>query len=459
MKVANEDMDIDAHTKSSKEPVVVYRGHIVSPINEKSYDDIIGGALVVSNEGIILDVGTFSTIEKNWAVKTVYDYGDRLILPGMIDLHLHLPQVTQTGKSGEHLLNWLEKYIFPAESRFHDVEHARKIARWFFDELARNGTTTAVVMTTVHAKSTAVAFEVAAERGNRVIMGKVMMDANCPASLSEKCSDSVGLSLELAQTWHGFDNGRLLYAFTPRFAVTSTAELLKETGKAWESVANSYLHTHLAESQEEVDFVREQFPKCRSYVDVYEQFGLIGKNSVLAHAIHLDDTDLKRLSITKSSLAHCPSSNFFLKSGVFKYFKVREAGVLFGLGSDVAAGPHMSMFTVMKDANYMQPEQWLTATELFYRSTLGGAEAAHLSHVVGSLSAGKEADFIVVDPRKKSGIADDILSQPTDEILSALVFLGDDRLIDSTFVRGKCIHMAKEGQAHREDLTSTANVT
>ncbi len=448
-------MQPENHTKSNNDPVIVYRGHIVSPVSEASYDDIIGGALVVNDEGVIIDVGTYEKVEKKWTFKAAYDYGDRLILPGLIDLHLHLPQVTQTGKSGEHLLNWLEKYIFPAESRFHDVEHARKIARWFFDELARNGTTTAVVMTTVHAKSTSVAFEVAAERGNRVIMGKVMMDANCPDTLSEKSSESVGLSHDLAQTWHGYDKGRLLYAFTPRFAVTSTPELLKETGKVWASVPNSYLHTHLAESEEEVQFVKEQFPKCRSYVDVYEQFGLIGKNSVLAHAIHLDDTDLKRLSITKSSLAHCPSSNFFLKSGVFKYFKVREAGVLFGLGSDVAAGPHMSMFTVMKDANYMQPEQWLTATELFYRSTLGGAEAAHLSHIVGSLTPGKEADFIVVDPRKKSGIADDILSQPTDEILSALVFLGDDRLIDATFVRGKCIHMSKEGQASRENLISS----
>jgi len=201
----------------------------------------------------------------------------------------------------------------------------------------------------------------------------------------------------------------------------------------------TYVHTHLSEAKEEIQFVATQFPTARSYLDVYKSFGIIGKRTVFAHAIHLDDQDIKTVADTHSSLAHCPSSNFFLKSGVFLYAKISAAGCLFGLGSDVAAGPSMSLFNVMKDANYMQPDIWIEPPELLYRATLGGAKAAHLDHLIGSLTVGKEADFIVVDASRKSGIVDNILSQPTDEILSSLVFLGDDRLIEATYVRGRCI--------------------
>ncbi len=419
-----------------------YRGHIVSPIDGSRLNDIRDGLLVVDENGQIVFVGAESEFDKDAAnlqdkIIRRLDFGKRLIMPGMVDTHLHLPQVTATGKSGEHLMNWLQRFIFPSEIRCRDAVYARKIAKWFFDEMACNGTTTGVVMTTVHKEATDIAFQIASERGLRVIMGKMMMNANAPPELTEELSASLSASHELCQKWHGADGGRLMYAFTPRFAPTSTSELLKECGKLWQESKGSYLHTHLAESQDEIDFVKGQYPSARSYVDVYHSFGLLGKNSVMAHSIHLDEQDIKLLRETDSSLAHCPSSNFFLKSGVFQYNRILKSGIRFGLGSDVAAGPQMSLFCVMKDANYMQPHDWLGPEELLYRATLGGARALALEARIGSLDAGKEADFIVVDPRRRTGIISDILDRSIDEILSALVFLGDDRIIDATFVRGR----------------------
>ncbi|CAN5500416.1 guanine deaminase [soil metagenome] len=420
----------------------VYLGHVITPLSSTAYLDYIEGALVVDSQGKIVDVSAWADIQAKYINDSnveIIDLGQKLLLPGLVDLHLHLPQVSQTGRSGEHLLAWLNKYIFPAEARFSDTVHARKIANWFFDELASNGTTLAVVFTTIHKAATDAAFEVALKKGSRVIMGKVMMDANSPEALTEDTAASLRESEELALKWHGQGDGLLLYAFTPRFGVTSTPELLAGVGQLFAKHKGTYVHTHLSEAREEIQFVSKQFPDARSYLDVYQSFGIIGERTVFAHAIHLDDQDIKTVAASRSSLAHCPSSNFFLKSGVFLYQKIRDAGCLFGLGSDVAAGPAMSLFNVMKDANYMQPDIWIEPPELLYRATLGGAEAAHLDHLVGSLTVGKEADFIVVDPSRKSGIVDDILSQPTDEILSSLVFLGDDRLVEGTYVRGRCI--------------------
>jgi guanine deaminase len=420
----------------SKE-LTAYRGHIISPERDGALKDIREGVLIVDDRGKIVYCGAWAEFDKHESLGKIHNFGDKIILPGLIDMHLHLPQVTVTGKSGEHLMKWLERFVFPSEARCADPAYALRIATWFFDEMVRNGTTLGVVFSTIHKDATNVAFEVANAVGCRVIMGKVMMNTNAPPALTENLQDSLNGSEELCQKWHGHDDGRLLYAFTPRFAVTSTSALMSECGKLWQSRPGTYLHTHLAESQEEIDFVKELFPKARTYVDVYYQHGLLAKNNIMAHSIHLGDQDLDVLKETDSSLAHCPSSNFFLKSGVFGYRRVQEKGIRFGIGSDVAAGPQMSLLCVMKDANYIQPDEWLVPSELLYRATLGGAIALDLDDKIGSLDEGKEADFVVVDPTHRTGIIDDILSKPTDEILSALVFLGDDRVVEATYVRGR----------------------
>ncbi len=438
--------DLASSTLVAQGEVTAYRGHIISPTSAHAYSDFRDGALVVDSAGKIIAAGPWAHVQgKCGQVSRVVDYGKRLIIPGLIDLHLHLPQFAEVGRTGETLLGWLERYIFPAEARFRDTEHARRTAFKFFRELGRNGTTLGVVFTTIHAAATDAAFKAAASLGNRVIMGKVMMDANCPEELSEDSALSLLQSEELCRRWHGYDSGRLLYAFTPRFAVTSSGDLLTGTAGLWSKHAGSYMQTHLAENKDEVALVARQFPGSRSYLDVYHQHGLLGENSLFAHSIHLDKKDMVVLAKTSSSVAHCPSSNFFLKSGTFPYERIRGAAVRFGLGSDVAGGPEMSLFRVMKDAAYMQEDLWISPCELLYRATLGSAEALNLQHKVGSLTVGKDADFVVVDPVRKSGVSDSVLDQPSADILSNLVFLGDDRVVVSTYVRGRAIYESDSG--------------
>lgn len=436
--------------------LTAYLGHVISPKSASTLTNIPNGAVVVDEEGKIVEVGEWIKLKRSYnGLARVVDYGQKIIAPGFVDLHLHLPQIPQTGRSGKTLLGWLDSFVFPAEARFADPRHARKIANWFFDELARNGTTLSAVFTTIHKEATDIAFEIAASKGHRVIMGKVLMDANSPKALTEDTETSLKEAEELCKRWHGYDNNRLLYAFIPRFALSASKDLLAGCGKLWKKYKGTYLHTHLAETKDECAFVKKLFPSSRSYVDVYASNNLVGKNSIFAHAIYLDDKDLNALKASQSSLAHCASSNFFLKSGFFPFNRIKKAGIKFGLGSDVAGGPQMSLFSVMKDTAYTQTELWISPRELFYLATLGGAKAANLDKVVGSLDAGKEADFVVVDPTRKSGVPADMLGHTVDDILSTLIYLGDDRMIVSTFVRGRKIFDADKVSAANKTLRSS----
>ncbi len=437
-----------------------YLGHIISPKSASTLINIPYGALVIDDDGKIVEVGEWTKLKRSYnGMVRVIDYGQRIIAPGFVDLHLHLPQIPQTGRSGKTLLGWLDSFVFPAEARFADTRHARKIANWFFDELAHNGTTLSAVFTTIHKEATNIAFEIAASKGHRVIMGKVLMDANSPKALTEDTQTSLNEAEELCKRWHGYDNNRLLYAFIPRFALSASQELLSGCGELWNKYKGTYLHTHLAETKDECAFVKKLFPKSRSYVDVYASNNLVGKNSIFAHGIYLDDKDLRALKASQSSLAHCASSNFFLKSGFFPFNRIKKAGIKFGLGSDVAGGPQISLFSVMKDTAYMQTEQWISPRELFYLGTLGGAKAANLDKVVGSLEVGKEADFVVIDPTRKSGVPADMLGHNADDILSTLIYLGDDRMIVSTFVRGRKLYDADQAPSLGKTLRSTNKST
>lgn len=440
-----------AHMSESKK-FTAYRGHIISPLDFSSYDDFPEGCLLVDEKGTIVAAGTWQNVTQlHGNPAQVVDYGKRVILPGLIDLHIHLVQIAQTGRSGESLLGWLNKYIFPAEVKFARTEHATKLADWFFRELARNGTTLSSVFTSIHKEAADIAFTNAAERGCRVIMGKTLMDRNAPEKLSEDSARSLFESEELCSKWHGYDNGRLQYAFTPRFAPTSTSAQMKGAAELWHKYPGSYMQTHLSENADEITWVKEIFPSCSNYLDVYASHGLIGKNSLFAHSIHLSDGEIERLVETGSASVHCPSSNLFLKSGVFPYQRAKAKGLKIGLGSDVAAGPEMSLFKVMKDAAYVQSDLFLAPRELLYLATLSGAKAVNLESKLGSLEAGKEADFIVIDPGAKSSVPRDILEQPADEILSSIVYVGDDRMITATYVRGRSIYSADEALERKHE--------
>lgn len=426
----------------AQQKVTAYLGRIITPVDWQTVREFVNGALLVDEEGKIEAVGDWSSLQGKYPRADVIDFGPRLILPGFIDLHVHLVQIAQTGRAGDTLLSWLTKYIFPEEMRFTEASHAHKMADWFFRELAKNGTTLAAVFTSVHAEATDIAFQTAAASGMRVIMGKTMMDRNAPAGLVEDTGVALEQAEALCKKWHDFDRGRLKYAFTPRFAPTSTPESLEKTAQLWRKNPGTYVQTHLSENVDEIKWVHELFPDANNYFDAYENCGVAGHNCLFAHSIHLDSAELQAMKASDSSIAHCPSSNFFLKSGIFQYESVKEMGIKFGLGSDVAAGPEMSIFRVMKDAAYMQYDLWINPVELFYLGTLAGAKAVNLDDTIGSLDIGKDADFIVVDPTRKSLVAKSVLEHPTEEVLSALVYVGDDRMVCSTFVRGKAIYAA-----------------
>ena len=422
----------------------IYLGHIISPRTADAYDEFVDGAMVVDEHGKIVEVGERAAVHSKHANASVVNFGSQLLLPGLLDLHVHLVQFAQTGRAGDTLLGWLNKYIFPAEAKFADATHARKVADWFFREMASNGTTLAAVFTSVHAEATDLAFQAAERLGLRVIMGKTMMDRNSPDTLIEDTQTSLNESERLCRKWHGRNDGRLLYAFTPRFAPTSSEELLRGAAKLWRQYPGSYMQTHLSENVDEVAWVKELFPESVDYVDAYARCGLVGPNTIFGHAIHLNDREIQTLAAHECSLAYCASSNFFLKSGVFPIERVRRAGVKFGLGTDVAGGPETCIFRVMKDCAYIQPNTWLTPAELLYFATLGAARAINLQDKVGSLQAGKEADFIVIDPTAKSTVPSDILEQSSADILSSLVYVGDDRMVKATYVRGNRVYEASD---------------
>jgi guanine deaminase len=368
----------------------------------------------------------------------VEEHGDKLIIPGLIDCHVHYPQVDIIASYGERLLDWLEKYAYPAERAFTDPGHAQEVAEFFVQELLRNGTTTACVFATVHAHSVDAIFEAAAKAGMRLIAGKVMMDRNCPADLRDTPATSYEQSRALIEKWHGRD--RLLYAVTPRFAITSSEAQLREAGRLVEEFPDVYLHTHLAENEEEVQRVAQLFPWSRSYLHVYEHFDLVRERSVFAHCIHMDDEDRRLMARKGAAMAFCPSSNLFLGSGLFDLAAARRCDVHVGMGTDVGGGTSLSLLRTVADAYkaLQLRNQPLSSFGALYLATLGAARALHLDDRIGSFRNGAEADFNVLDPsvtaisRRRQGAATDLACG-----LFGALMLGDDRTVSETYVKGR----------------------
>ena len=367
-------------------------------------------------------------------------FPDKLIVPGLIDCHVHFPQIDIIGSYGEQLLDWLNRYAYPAEIRFADKSYAQAVARVFLDELLRNGTTTALVFATVHRHSVDVLFEAAVERDMRLITGKVLMDRNCPGSLRDDLELSIEESRELIEDWHG--RHRLGYAVTPRFALTSSEKQLEAAGKLAAEYPDTWVHTHLAENTDEVDEVRRQFPWCRSYLNVYDQFGLLRDRSVFAHCLYLEDSECRSMAEKGAAAAFCPTSNLFLGSGLFDLRRVSAASIPVGLGSDVGGGTSLSLLKTMSEAYkvlHLQ-QQPLPASRALYLATLGAAKTLCLDDRIGNFTVGKEVDFIVLDPA-----ATDISAHrckaisSVDELLFALIVLGDDRNVAATYLRGRAV--------------------
>lgn len=421
--------------KIKSEKTTVIRGRIINPLSPNKLEEFKDGALVIDGKGKITFCGSYQNTRTLEHQNTrITDRRGNAIIPGLIDCHLHLPQLDMRGKHGVTLLDWLERYIFPAESAFANLHVAEDVSKRFFKKLILNGTTTSAVYMSIHAKATDLAFKIAKASGLRVIMGKVMMDQYSPEGLCEDTHRSLKDSEELCGKWHGACGGRLNYAFTPRFAPTCSEELLLEVGRLAQE-ARAYIQTHIAETRAENERVHEIYPDYKDYTEVYEENGCLGPKTILGHAIHINEDEMSRLAQTKTKIAHCPTSNFFLKSGRMPIELVEEHGIHYGLGTDIGAGTSMSLFTTMRHADYIQPHIAVSPAKAFYLATLGGAKALSLDNIVGNFKTGKEADFCVVDvsaidPRYKQA---DLTAE---EILSLLMYRGNGSVIKETYVAG-----------------------
>ncbi|WMU93432.1 guanine deaminase [Microcystis phage MaAM05] len=402
------------------------------------------GALLVDAEGVITACAPWDALRENLeGVAVTRCLPHQLIVPGFVDTHVHLPQMAVAGRQAPSLLEWLDTHIFAEEARFADTDYARAVSEWFLSELLANGTTLANIFLTSHPGASQIAFETAARLGNRVVMGQTLMDKHAPDSLLRPTAQLLAETESLCKQWHGANDGRIQYAWVPRFALTSSEALMSGLGTLRRQFPDVYLHTHLSEQLAEIAAVKAQFPWAHDYTQVYERFGLLGSRTILAHGIHLCDEELDRLKALDASLAHCPSSNFFLKSGRFRLMDVLQRQLRLGLGSDVGAGPALSLLTVMKDAQYMQADTLVPLATLFYLATLGGAEALHQGHRLGNFEPGKEADFVVLDlPVTPVSSRRPEVQPPQDSetLVSRLVYQGHQQWISETFIRGQRVY-------------------
>lgn len=407
---------------------------------EQSYEYFEDGLLLVE-DGQIAQVGHAADLLPTLKGIEITEYPDALITPGFIDTHIHYPQTGMIASYGEQLLDWLNTYTFPTERQFEDKAHAADVAGIFLKELLRNGTTTALVFGSVHKQSVDAFFEAAEALNLRMIAGKVLMDRNAPDYLTDTAESGYADSKELIERWHG--KGRLHYAVTPRFAPTSTPEQLTLAGKLFQEYPDLYMHTHLSENRQEIEWVKELFPERSGYLDVYDHFKLIGARSVFAHGVHLCDAECQRLAETGSAVAFCPTSNLFLGSGLFDLPKLEQHGVRVGLGTDVGAGTSFSQLQSLNEAYKVMQLQGkkLDPFKSLYLATLGGANALYLDDKIGNFTSGKDADFVVLDYNATPLISYRMQQATTlAEKLFALTMLGDDRAIKETFAAGQSVH-------------------
>lgn len=427
-------------------PITVVRGRFLDIQKTVSQaQDIIDqvryieDGVLIAEQGQILWFGTWNDAQDHLPANVeIQHYPEQLIIPGMIDTHIHFPQTEMVGAYGEQLLSWLNTYTFPTEIQFQDPSYAQKIAEFFIQELLKNGTTTALVFCTVHPESVDALFEAAAQQQMRLIAGKVMMDRHAPEALCDTAESAYEDSKALIGKWHG--QGRALYAITPRFAPTSTPEQLERAGQLKAEFPDVYVHTHLSENKDEIAWVKDLFPEQKGYLDVYHHYGLTGNRSVFAHCVHLEDAEWQCMHETDSAIAFCPTSNLFLGSGLFPLKKTWQQQVKVGLGTDIGAGTSFSLLQTVNEAYKVQQLQGdkLSAFESLYHATLGGAKALDLDNKLGNFNVGKEADFVVLNlkPTALQQLRQS-RAKSLEDSLFALFTMGDDRNIEATYIYGQ----------------------
>lgn len=388
---------------------------------------------------LVQAVGSYSQLAPRYGDVPTEHFPGRIIAPGFVDMHIHYPQLDVIGSPADGLLSWLETYTFPHEKCFSDPDYSAQAATFFIAELLRNGVTTALAFATSHPASVNALFLEAQQHSLRLITGKCLMDQHCPDGVRDETEQSLIDTEDLIQRWHGVD--RLGYAITPRYVPSCSAAQLRGAGELAAQYPDVWIQSHIAENKDEIAWVRQLYPDARSYLGVYDSFGLLRPRAVYAHCLHIDDEDRALLRSTGAAAAVSPTSNLFLGSGFFDYVAADRAGFQYGLASDVGGGTSFSPFHTMLAAYYVGREGQsksgvsLQPQHLWWLHTAGAARALGLEGVVGNLQPGCEADFVVLNPQ-----ATPLLARKTaqagslDELLFAMIVLGDDRLIEKTVI-------------------------
>jgi guanine deaminase len=406
---------------------------------------------------VIVAVGDYQTVMDQWArrqlpplrIEDIEHLPGKILAPGFVDMHIHFPQMDVIGSPATGLLPWLENYTFPQEMKFQDPAHAALMAEVFLDEMLVNGVTTALTFATAHKTSVDGLFEAAEKRHLRLITGLCLMDQNAPTGLLQETEQSLRDTESLIERWHEVD--RLGYAITPRFVPTSSEAQLGGAGELAKQYPSTWVQSHVSENTDEIAWVKALYPTARSYLSVYDDVGLLRERAVYAHCIHFDTEDRALMKDRQTAAAICPTSNLFLGSGYFDYAAAENHGFMYGLGSDVGGGTSFSPFKTMLGAFYVaqyqnspggnKPLYASSAQHLWWQHTAGAANALGLEGIVGNLKEGCEADFLVLDPQATPLLARRTAQANTlEELLFAMIVLGDDRTIAKTVVAKKPTH-------------------
>ncbi|MFN3548870.1 MAG: guanine deaminase [Mesorhizobium sp.] len=425
---------------------LLIRGRVLSFLREpegvddrSSYLYEEDGAVLVRDGRIVAVGGHEAVIAQAGADVSVADHRPHLVLPGFIDAHIHMPQMQVIASYGAELLDWLNDYTFPEETRFADAQHGRRIARLFLDEAIRHGTTTVAAYCSVHRASTEAFFEESHARNMLNIAGKVMMDRNAPDGLCDTPRSGYDDTKALIAAWHG--RGRQLYAITPRFAITSSPEQMEMAGTLAAEHPDCHVQTHLSENHAEIRWTQELYPQARDYTDVYARYGLLGRKSLFGHCIHLSEREADVMAETGSVAVFCPTSNLFLGSGLFDYqrYRRRPKRLRVATATDVGGGTNYSMLRTMDEAYKviaLQGEK-LNPLQAFWQLTRGNAEALSIADRAGTLEPGTDADIVVLDAGATPAMA--IRKERVTTLAQELFLLqtlGDDRAVTAVYVAG-----------------------
>ncbi len=429
----------------------------------ESYDD---GGLVFDSSGRILELGEFKQVLSDYRQARVVDHSGSIAIPGFVDCHIHLPQALMIGAFGEELLDWLTRHTRPEETKYKDPAYALNACKIFFEQEISHGTTTAVIFGPHFREAIEIAFAEAERRNFRAILGLTMEDRDLPAELAMLPETAYALSKRLIEKWH--ERGKLRYIVTPRFALTCSPEMLAVCKRLLSEFPSVYFQTHLNENHREIERISDVFPNAKNYLDVYNQFELLGPRSFFHHSIYSSDSEIDLLASTDSRIVHCPSSNMFLGSGLFPLKKYLNKGLKIALGTDVGGGTGFGMLKEMGTAYNIQsilmfamnsPDLAikLTGIKLLYLATLAGAQALGLQEEIGSFRPGRKADLVLIDPRLDSYL--DVRLKNTSspsERLFLLAVLANKQAIKEVLIDGKTAYRfdQKENLRHWAESAS-----